>query len=401
VPVFRRPRVVCVGMGVHVTDRVTGRDRGGVIDPTTASTPESPIGTTDATDDLTNGLVAGRDGERAAPRRRTAADVGRAAGVSAATVSLVLNGKAEGRVTPETAGRVRAAATRLGYRIDRRGQSLATGRSGLIGFVAPDTANPFFGSVQMGVLHALGSAYQVLLMATDVGQGVARKNVEELISLGVDGMILFAVDPKFVADLHPGVPVVLLDSPIETDQFVRVNFDLVEGATALGEHLLKLGHQKVVYLEASTGSRTFAVRKDALSQTLHDAGATIASVTTRIDVDEARETTFTSWESWRADGVTAIACATDFQAYGVLSALHELGIDVPAQVSVTGFDDLVLSPVIHPALTTVRLPADEMGGKGARLLRDAVEGRADLAHVETVATSLVVRNSTASAPMQY
>jgi LacI family transcriptional regulator, galactose operon repressor len=342
--------------------------------------------------------VSDSAGERAAARRVTAADVGRAAGVSAATVSLVLNGKSERRVTPATARRVQAAAQRLGYRIDRRGQSLATGRSGLIGFVAPDTANPFFGSVQMGVLHALGSSYQVLLMATDVGQAVARKNVEELLSLGVDGMILFAVDPKLVSDLHPRVPVVLLDSPIETDQFVRVNFDLVAGATALGRHLVELGHTCVLYLEASTGSRTFAVRKDALRRTLRAAGATVGSATTRIDVDEARAATLRLWGSWRAEGVTAIACATDFQAYGVLSALHELGVEVPAQVSVTGFDDLVLSSVIHPSLTSVRLPADEMGGKGARLLRAAVEGRADLAHVERVATSLVVRSSTAKAP---
>ena len=341
--------------------------------------------------------VTDRRPEGSLPKRATAADVGRAAGVSAATVSLVLNGKAEGRVTPATSRRVRAAAERLGYRIDRRGQSLATGRSGLIGFVAPDTANPFFGSVQMGVLHALGSAYQVLLMATDVGQSVARKNVEELLSLGVDGMILFAVDPKFVSDLRPGVPVVLLDSPIETDQFVRVNFDLVEGATALGEHLVELGHRSVIYLEASTASRTFAVRKEALRRTLRKAGATVASATTRIDVDEAREATLKHWDSWRTDGVTAIACATDFQAYGVLSALHEMGVGVPEQVSVTGFDDLVLSPVIHPSLTSVRLPAGEMGAKGATLLRAAVEGEADLAHVETIATSVVVRNSTGPA----
>ena len=338
-----------------------------------------------------------REGERAMPRRVTAADVGRAAGVSAATVSLVLNGKSEGRVTVATARRVHAAAQRLGYRIDRRGQSLATGRSGLIGFVAPDTANPFLGSVQMGVLHALGSAYQVLLMATDVGQAVARKNVEELLSLGVDGMILFAVDPKLVADLHPVVPVVLLDSPIETDQFVRVNFDLVAGATALGEYLVALGHRSVVYVEASTGSRTFAVRKEALRHSLRNAGATVTSVTTRIDVDEARETTFQRWSSWCAAGVTAVTCATDFQAYGVLSALHELGVEVPAQVSVTGFDDLVFSSVIYPPLTSVRLPADEMGRKGAALLRAAVEGRADLAHVETLETTLVVRSSTARA----
>lgn len=331
-------------------------------------------------------------------KRATAADVGKAAGVSAATVSLVLNGKAEGRVTSATSRRVHAAAERLGYRIDRRGQSLATGRSGLIGFVAPDTGNPFFGSMQMGVLHALGSAYQVLLMATDVGQSVARKNVEELLSLGVDGMILFAVDPKFVADLHPRVPVVLLDSPIDTDEFVRVNFDLVAGSNALAEHLLGLGHREIVYLEASTASRTFAVRKDAFRRAMRRAGANITAVTTRIDVDEARETTLKRWERWRVDGVTAIACATDYQAYGVLSALHQIGAAVPDDVSVTGFDDLVLSPVIHPSLTSVRLPAEEMGTKGATLLRAAVEGHADLAHVETIETTLVVRNSTTVVP---
>jgi LacI family transcriptional regulator len=341
--------------------------------------------------------VVERDVDTAVPKRATAADVGRAAGVSAATVSLVLNGKAEGRVTPATSRRVHAAAQRLGYRIDRRGKSLATGRSGLIGFVAPETVNPFFGSVQMGVLHALGSAYQVLLMATDVGQSVARKNVEELLSLGIDGMILYAVDPKFVADLHPGVPVVLLDCPTETDQFVRVNFDLVAGATALADHLVDLGHRRVVYLEASTGSRTFAVRKEALRRALRRAGATVETVTTRIDVEEARASTLLEWEHWRAAGVTAIACATDFQAYGVLSALHGLGLSVPDDVSVTGFDDLVLSPVIHPSLTSVRLPAGAMGERGAVLLRAAVEGRADLAHVEMIATSLVVRSSTGPA----
>ena len=338
------------------------------------------------------------DGDHAAPRRVTAADVGRAAGVSAATVSLVLNNKAEGRVTPETSRRVFAAAEKLGYRIDRRGQSLATGRSGLVGFVAPDTANPFFGSVQMGVLHALGASYQVLVMATDVGQSVARKNVEELLSLGVDGMILFAVDPKFVADLRPGVPVVLLDSPIETDQFVRVNYDLVAGATKLGEHLVGLGHRSVVYLEASTASRTFGVRKDAFRRAMKRAGASVETVTTRIDVDEAREVTMRSWKTWQASGMTAVVCATDFQAYGVLSALHQLGVAVPAQVSVTGFDDLVLSSVMHPALTTVRLPAGAMGSKGAALLRAAIEGEADLAHVEMIDTDLVVRDSTGPAP---
>ena len=115
-----------------------------------------------------------REGERAMPRRVTAADVGRAAGVSAATVSLVLNGKSEGRVTVATARRVHAAAQRLGYRIDRRGQSLATGRSGLIGFVAPDTANPFLGSVQMHDWLKLGQLQPVgLVQAWGVGPALA------------------------------------------------------------------------------------------------------------------------------------------------------------------------------------------------------------------------------------
>jgi LacI family transcriptional regulator len=237
----------------------------------------------------------------------------------------------------------------------------------------------------------------VLVMATDVGQSVARQNVEELLSLGVDGLILFAVDPKFVADVHPGVPVVLLDSPIETDKFARVNYDLVAGATALGEHLASLGHTSVVYLEASTASRTFGVRKDALRRALKREGASVETVTTRIDVDEARDMTKRSWKTWHAHGATAIACATDFQAYGVLSALHELGLSVPAQVSVAGFDDLVLSRVMHPSLTTVRLPARAMGGKGAALLRAAIEGEADLGYVETIDTDLVIRDSTGPA----
>lgn len=148
-----------------------------------------------------------------ARRRVTGADVAAEAGVSVSIVSLVLNGKDSGRANQATRDRVHAAAQRLGYRIDRRGRSLATGRTGIVGYVAPDVATPFFSSVQMGLLSELSPEYQVLTVVTALGQTVSQESVRRLLDLGVDGLIISTVESDLVTSLNPSCPVVILDSP--------------------------------------------------------------------------------------------------------------------------------------------------------------------------------------------
>jgi LacI family transcriptional regulator len=332
-------------------------------------------------------------GEHAKRSRVTAADVARAAGVSTATVSLVMNGKDSRRVLPATRQRVLAEARKLGYRVDRRARSLVTGRSGILGFVAPDVANPFFGAVQMALLHELQDRYQLLSVATEVGHAIARANVEQLFALGVDGVIV-ASGASAVIDGQPPVPVVLLDAPGASPSFVRVNFDLVSASQALADHLLALGHRRFAYLEADSVSRTFVVRREAFERRVGVMQGTVVEARSLTDTVAAREAIRDRWREWDDEGVTAIVCASDVQAYGALGGLRSLGVRVPDRVSLAAFDDLPTAQLMEPPLTCVRLSADELGRLAAAELLEVMVGEARVREV-VIAPSLQIRASTA------
>ncbi|GAA2588848.1 LacI family DNA-binding transcriptional regulator [Actinomadura fulvescens] len=325
-------------------------------------------------------------------RRVTAADVALAAGVSTTTVSLVVNGKDTRRVLPETRQRVLAEARRLGYQVDRRARSLATGRSGIVGFAATGLSNSFFGSVQMGLLEEFGDRVQMLSVATEVGHTGARANMTTLLSVGVDGVIVEADALDVVGD-RPPVPIVLLDSPGGPQEFVRVNFDLTTGADSLAAHLLELGHRRIGYLQAGRNGSTFAVRFKAFADRIRAAGGTVVEATSAINIEGASERMLKVWPEWDALGVTAIVCACDVLAYGTLDILRSLGVGVPDRVALASFDDLPTAALMNPALTCVHLPALELGRQAARVFLDVLAGNTAAREV-VLPSTLVVRAST-------
>ncbi|MFF2520750.1 LacI family DNA-binding transcriptional regulator [Streptomyces liangshanensis] len=325
-------------------------------------------------------------------RRVTAADVARAAGVSAATVSLVVNGKDTGRVLPETRRRVLDSARQLGYEVDRRARSLATGRSGIVGFVYSGLLNPFFAEVQLGLLERFGERIQMLSVGTEVGHATARGNISAMFAFGVDGVI---VDPIAHESLgaRPTGPVVLLDSPGGPADRVRVGFDLRTGAEALADHLLGLGHRSFGYLDSPFGTATYQLRRQALEERVRSAGGTVSTATSHLTVEAVRERTLRQWPSWHAQGVTAIVCASDVMAYGALEALRTLQVPVPEGVALASFDDLPTSHLLAPALTCVRLPALELGRRAATAFLDLLAGDTT-PHEVVLPTELIVRAST-------
>ncbi|WP_372697721.1 LacI family DNA-binding transcriptional regulator [Arthrobacter sp. JSM 101049] len=319
------------------------------------------------------------------------------AGVSTATVSLVANGKSAGRVSAANEERVRQAIRELGYVVDGIGSSLSRGVSSTVILVAPDISNPFFARVIAGVRAALGDDYQLLLSVTDAGHFPSAVETRRLLSLRPAGLLVDAPDEAFLEELSAPGPVVLLDAPGVGDRLPTVNMDVAGGARDLAAHLAAQGHHRVAYVDGITGTATFALRREAFLAEASARGIEVpstAQVATSIDVGAAAAAFAASWAAWQRDGITAVACATDTHAYGILQEARVGSLSVPGELAVAGFDDLPYSQTSNPALTSVRLPADDLGRRAAEQLRRLMDGDTLDETQLTLPSSLVIRAST-------
>lgn len=321
--------------------------------------------------------------------------VGARAGVSAATVSLVTSGKTAGRVSAETIAKVNAAVAELGYVVNGLGSSLAKGRSNIVFLIAPDVSNPFYAKVIAGVRAALGADFQLLLSVTEAGQTPEPEDVRGLLALRPAGLLVDAPSEHFLTELRTSDPLVLLDAAGIESAAPSVNFDVARGAQLLAGHLAAQGHMRVGYLDSSTGTETFKVRREAFCQEAARLGmAVVATAATTIDVGAAASAFTQVWPAWTLKEVTAVVCATDTHAYGVLQEARVAGVRVPESLAVTGFDDLPYSETSNPGLTTVHLPAVELGSLAATQLLKLMAGEKVAQTHLTLESTLVVRGST-------
>ncbi|WP_411732635.1 LacI family DNA-binding transcriptional regulator [Paeniglutamicibacter sp.] len=337
-----------------------------------------------------------------APNRRrvTAAMVAERAGVSTATVSLVANGKASGRVSPGNEAKVREAIRELGYVVDGIGSSLARGVSNTVIMVAPDISNPFFATVIAGVRAALGSDYHLLLSVTDAGQLPSADDTRRLLGLRPAGLLVDAPDPSFLEELSAPGPLVLLDAPGFGPEVPAVNLDVAQGARILAEHLAATGHKKVAYIDGITGTTTFEVRRSAFLEAAGALGMEVpegALAATTINVGLAADAFAEAWPRWKKAGVTAVVCATDTHAYGVLQEARAAGISIPGELAVTGFDDLPYSMTSSPGLTSVHLPGELLGRRAAEQLLRLIVGEDLETQQVMLESTLMVRGSTVGA----
>lgn len=329
-------------------------------------------------------------------RKVTAAMVAAHAGVSTATVSLVANGKSSGRVSKRNEERVRESIRELGYYVDSIGSSLARGVSSLVILVAPDISNPFFAKLIAGVRGVLGDDYQLLLSVTDAGLSPSAAETRRLLGLRPAGLLVHAPTPQFLAELSSPLPLIALDAPDAPDGVPAVNFDVLQGASDVAAHLAAQGHQKVGYLDANTGTATLRMRREAFLHAATELGMLVpesAMCSSPIEMGDAAATFSAHWEKWRAAGITALACATDTHAYGVLQGATAAGVQVPEQLAVTGFDDLPFSAASHPSLTSVRLDAHSVGVQAAQALRQLIAGQELTKSKFLLSSELMVRAS--------
>ncbi|MFI9204500.1 LacI family DNA-binding transcriptional regulator [Streptomyces sp. NPDC053048] len=320
----------------------------------------------------------------------------RAAGVSQATVSLVMGDKWRGRVSEPTAEAVRAAARELGYRPNLAARNLRLGRTRTALLVVPALTNEFFAGVYTGAARvAAEHGVGVVLYPSPEGTGPARDPFASARAT-LDGVIASSMAADALSDLRAGdLPLVMLDSdPERTDAAATVNLDIADGMRQVTEHLLALGHRHFAHIAADVDSWTFRVRAQALARTVAGvAGATVVATEpaalTVAGGQRAAERALTG----PRPRPTALVCDDDILAAGACKAAGRLALRVPDEVSVTGFVDLTLATAVEPELTTVRLPAEAVGAAGMRALVAALDGRP--AATTTVPVELVTRGTSA------
>lgn len=308
----------------------------------------------------------------ASRRRVTVHDVASRAGVSQPTASLVLSNHPTARVAAATRERVQQAAAELGYRPNVVARSLASRRSFTLGVIIPDLRNPFFADVVVGAERVAQEAGYAVLLCDQSARDV-RAHLETLRARQIDGVLLDAVG---AASLDPGalaeINVALIDEP--SDRWPGVATDAVGAGRAAAEHLLAHGHRELAFIGPATDVYTFRMRERGFVMRLREAGLRISSDRLR----RAAPTVEGGRESMRrllaGARPTAVFCANDLMAIGALKQSLASGLRLPHDLSLVGCDDIELARYVTPELTTVSVPARELGARAARLLIGLLDG---------------------------
>ena len=336
--------------------------------------------------------------ERGQPLVVTIRDVAKAAGVHVSTVSRALDPARRALVSDEVLQVVETEARRLGYRPNRAASALRTGRSRTIGVLVPDMTNPVFPPILSGVeASAAGRGYFVLVThVVDAVLSVAV--VERMLAQRVDGIVVANAirdDPLIAYLQRTGVPAVLVNRADEAGRLSAVVGDDRLAMKLAVDHLFGEGHRRVAHVAGPQTVQTGVARRQGFEWALRDRGLVDAGIVECAGY--SREAGHDATAVLLAHAVRrpdALVCCNDLVALGAYDALREAGLRIPADMSVTGHNDMLLADMVDPPLTTVRLPHREFGWRAAELLFDALDG--DLASASTVVLrpQLIVRGST-------
>jgi LacI family transcriptional regulator len=325
-------------------------------------------------------------------RRPTIYDVAAEAGVAASTVSRAYS--RPGRVNAETAQRVFRAAARLGYRSERLDGQQPGERAAheAIGLVIADVTNPFYGEIIKGAHEAAREAgYQLILLHTNESPEVERQTIERELDQ-VDGIVIASsrMTDSALRMVAKRKPVVLLNRIIP--EACCVVTDNARGIRRAAEHLGALGHERIHYVAGPETSWSESVRWRAL----REAAADLELDARRIGPNEPTVLAGLSAARRVAQlDATAVLAYNDPLAIGVMKGLRKLGRDVPGDVSVVGFDNIMFDELVDPPLTTIASPLYRMGFTGVRNCVAVALGARPSGTPLVLPIRLVVRRSTA------
>ena len=323
----------------------------------------------------------------------TIRDVAAQAGVSVATVSKVINGRYG--VAADTMARVNAVINDLGYQASLVAQSLRNHRTNVIGILVADL-EPFSAELLKGAADAIrGSGFEMVVYSAgglaDDHVGWERRYLSRLSGTLIDGAVL--VTPT-VVDVNYGAPIVAIDPHTGQSELPTIDSDNLRGGQLATAHLLGLGHRRIAMLSGRPDLESSRLREQGYRQAMAAAGVPVSEDLVLVggyDAQASAECTRTLLTSPQPP--TAIFAANDVSAIAAIQAAVGLGLRVPADLSVVGFDNIPESALCAPPLTTVNQPIRQMGERSIQLLLRLMRGD----HVEdthiTLQTDLVVRQS--------
>lgn len=335
-------------------------------------------------------------------RRPSVTDVAKRAGVSVGTVSNVLNRPES--VSERTKAKVERAIAELNFVRNASARQLRSGEVSTVGAVVLDIANPFFTEMARGIEDRLAQDdYTLMLCSSDENPEREARFLRLFEERGVRGVIATpshgSLDSLLRLRDH-GIEVVLLDHTSPVPDLASVAVDDVGGASLAMEHLIGLGHEHLAFLNGPLNLRQCVDRRDGVYRTLHAHGLDPAVALEEVALDALNADAGEAGvhQLWARSGPrpTAMFCANDFTALGALRALRELDVDVPGDVAVVGYDDVMFASMLTTPLTSVRQPMHTLGWTAADMLLTRRSSGEDATQVE-FEPELVVRASSGAA----
>ncbi len=322
----------------------------------------------------------------------TVRDVAKQAGVSVGTVSRVLS--KNDTVKQPLKERVLAAVNNLNFKPNLAARALRTNKVDVIGLVVPDITNPFFAQLAKCIeTEAVKRDHSVMLANSHDDVEIEQKQISALSDRTPRGLIVIAASDTRNIEYEVDIPVVSLDRRFK--DFSLVSTDHFDGSAKIADHLYSLGHRQIAYIAGPQNTEVGRERKEGFLSRVDNLNKESDPISLRVfngqfDYESGEDigrTILASLKTWRP---TAVAAANDQLAIGVLRAARDMKIEVPAELSVTGFDDIELASLVVPRLTTFRQPIE-------LLAKAAIEAifTNDFENLETrLSGGVIVREST-------
>ncbi len=337
----------------------------------------------------------------------TVKDIARRAGVSHSTVSRALHHSS--LISAETTGRIEQLASEMGYSPSAAARTLKTRRSLVLGVVLSSIEDPFFSEILQGIEEEVqGSGYSLFIAAAHRNPQREQEIVRAMVEHRVDGVIICSTSFSTEQSgqlLQFGLPLVVVNNQAVEDFRYSIYHDDLDGSRQITKHLIELGHHRIAYIGNSLAGRSSLDRLDGFRREMN-AHALAVPAEYVIEAAGGRPPEGAAvLDHFLAlpKRPTALICYNDMLALGVLKGLHQSGLDVPRDISVAGFDNIVFSAYTQPPLTTFDQPKRLMGGEAAHLLLGLLEPAAGdqgpvQKNVRVIKGSLLVRQSTAPPP---
>ena len=338
---------------------------------------------------------------RKAKRKVTIRDVADLIDVHHSTVSRALSPRKRDQISPAMVEKVKKAAEKLGYYPNIVASSLKQNRSFAIGVLIPDLMNPVFPPIIRGVQDiAEPFGYTVITANTDDEEVKERNALRMMQGRSIEGVIIATarrIDPVVEECIDNDIPFVLVNRTVDHDGVNAVVIDEDFGIRSALDHLVSLKHTHIAHIAGPQHTSTGFQRARAVSDYLrmHNLRSDLVETTEKFTVEEGKRA-FKKLLA-RNNGFTAVVAGNDLLALGCMDAMKEIGLLVPENISICGYDDILFLERMSPALTTVLLPKYEMGSHAAKALLEIIDGEGNGLGVLKMQPKLVIRSSTAVA----